>query len=119
VILWNNRLTNTTPFLRAYEELLLRPGTDYAQVDHKNITPEVLQEFFGNRSFKLKLFPNAQVFDWEGLKGRALSSSYVPQEGHPGHVPFVQELNHLFVTHNCGGDVTFEYETQVYYGALK
>ena len=33
VILWNNRLTDTTPFLRAYENLLLSCGTDYAQID--------------------------------------------------------------------------------------
>jgi SAM-dependent methyltransferase len=118
VLLWNNRLTDTTPFLRAYEDLLMRCGTDYALVDHKNITGEVLQEFFHPRGFKLKAFPNRQVFDFDGLRGRALSSSYIPAEGHPSHAPFMQELKAIFEAYNSSGAVTFEYETQVYYGQL-
>jgi len=117
-LLWNNRLTDTTPFLRAYEDLLMRCGTDYAQVDHKNITGEVLQEFFQRRDFKLKTFPNRQIFDFDGLRGRALSSSYIPAEGHPSHAPFMQELKRIFEAHNSSRAVTFEYETQVYYGRL-
>jgi len=118
VLLWNNRLTDTTPFLRAYEDLLMRCGTDYAQVDHKNITGEVLQEFFQHRDFKLKTFPNQQAFDFDGLRGRALSSSYIPAEAHPSHAPFMQELKRIFEAHNHSGAVTFEYATQVYYGRL-
>lgn len=118
VLLWNNRLTDTTPFLRAYEDLLMRCGTDYAQVDHKNITGEVLQEFFHPRGFTLKAFPNRQVFDFDGLRGRALSSSYIPAESHPSHALFMQELKQIFDAHNSHGAVTFEYETQVYYGRL-
>jgi SAM-dependent methyltransferase len=118
VILWNNRLTDTTPFLRAYEELLLRCGTDYAQIDHKNITSDVLREFFQPADFKLKLLPNEQVFDFDGLRGRALSSSYVPAEGHAGHAPFLRELKAIFEKHNDDDRVAFLYETQVYYGRL-
>src|SRR5712691_9479273 len=32
VLLWNERLTDATPFLRGYEELLLKYGTDYQDV---------------------------------------------------------------------------------------
>jgi len=116
VLLWNNRLTDTTPFLRAYEDLLMRCSTDYALVDHKNITGEVLQEFFQHCNFKLKVFPNRQVFDFEGLRGRALSSSYIPAEGHSSHAAFFEELKTMFAAYNTQGLVTFEYETQVYYG---
>ena len=31
VLLWNERLTDSTPFLRDYEQLLLTYGTDYAR----------------------------------------------------------------------------------------
>ena len=118
VILWNNRLTDTTPFLRAYENLLLSCGTDYAQIDHKNITDDVLHEFFQHHDFKLRLFPNQQVFDFDGLRGRALSSSYVPPEGHASHAAFMQALSKIFAAHNRDGHVMFEYETQIYYGRL-
>jgi SAM-dependent methyltransferase len=118
VILWNNRLTDSTSFLRAYEELLLRCGTDYAQIDHKNITEDVLREFFQPGEFRRKLLPNEQVFDFEGLKGRALSSSYVPGEGHAMHAAFMEELETIFKQHNHAGRIAFAYETQVYYGRV-
>jgi SAM-dependent methyltransferase len=118
VILWNNRLTDATPFLRAYEDLLLRCGTDYAQVDHKNITENVLQEFFQPGEVRLKLLPNEQIFDFDGLRGRALSSSYVPAEPDPKHAPFMRELKAIFEKCNSNGHVAFVYQTQVYYGRL-
>src|SRR4051812_43629153 len=37
VLLWNTRKTDATPFLRAYEALLHRYGTDYRQVVHTNL----------------------------------------------------------------------------------
>jgi len=46
VLIWNERLTDTTPFLKAYEQLLERYATDYAQVDHKQIDEHVLAAFF-------------------------------------------------------------------------
>ncbi len=119
VILWNNRLTDTTPFLRAYEDLLLSCGTDYAQIDHRNITDDVLHEFFQHHDFKLKLFPNQQVFDFDGLRGRALSSSYVPPEGHASHAAFMNALSEIFQAHSVNSHVTFEYDTQIYYGQLR
>jgi SAM-dependent methyltransferase len=118
VIVWNNRLTGATPFLRAYEDLLLRCATDYAQIDHKNITEDVLREFFQPGEFQRKLLPNEQVFDFDGLRGRALSSSYVPVASHALHVPFMRELQTIFEKHNHNGRVAFAYETQVYYGRL-
>ena len=38
VLLWNERSTDTTPFLRSYEDLLLAYGTDYEQVRHERTT---------------------------------------------------------------------------------
>src|SRR5205807_10019487 len=34
VLMWNRWQPDTTPFLRAYEDLLLLFGTDYKKVDH-------------------------------------------------------------------------------------
>ena len=36
-----------TPFLEAYEQLLLTYGTDYQEVDQKNISRETLAAFRG------------------------------------------------------------------------
>ena len=35
VLLWNERFTDTTTFLRDYEQLLLTYGTDYEEVRHE------------------------------------------------------------------------------------
>lgn len=115
-LIWNERVTTTTPFLVAYEQLLKDYSTDYEQVDHRRIDDDVIRDFFGSRQFKLKRFENLQVFDYESLKGRLLSSSYAPEEGHPNYEPMLAELERIFQAHQDEGKVAFEYVTQMYYG---
>jgi SAM-dependent methyltransferase len=117
-LIWNERVTTTTPFLVAYEQLLKGYSTDYEQVDHRRIDDDVIREFFGSDQFRLKQFKNTQVFDYEGVKGRLLSSSYAPEEGHPNYEPMLAELERVFQTYQDEGKVVFEYVTQMYYGQL-
>jgi SAM-dependent methyltransferase len=117
-LIWNERVTTTTPFLVAYEQLLKGYSTDYEQVDHRRIDDDVIREFFGSDQFRLKQFKNIQVFDYEGVKGRLLSSSYAPEEGHPNYEPMLAELERVFQTYQDEGKVVFEYVTQMYYGQL-
>jgi ubiquinone/menaquinone biosynthesis C-methylase UbiE len=116
VLVWNERRTSSTPFLRAYEQLLLTYGTDYREVRHERVR-ERLPHFFA-RSFQAKVFPNLQEFDYEGLRGRLLSSSYIPQSGHPSYSAMLEDLRRLFDQHAANGRVVMEYDTQVYYGQL-
>ena len=118
VLVWNQRKTESTGFLKAYEELLLRHGTDYARVRHENIGQTQLQAFFGSQAFHRKILANSQVFDREGLIGRTLSCSFVPLPGHPGHPPLMQALDRIFETWQVEGRVAFEYNTLVYAGRL-
>jgi ubiquinone/menaquinone biosynthesis C-methylase UbiE len=118
VLLWNERLTDTTPFLRAYEQLLLTYGTDYAEVRHERTT-EAVNEFFDPLPFAERVFANRQEFDYPGLEGRLLSSSYAPGPGHPKHEPMIQELRRIYGEHALNGRVGFDYETRVYFGRLQ
>src|SRR5437763_17187549 len=65
VLLWNERLINGTPFLCAYEELLLTYGTDYEEVRHERTTDAVNEVFdaapYGERSIAMR-----QEFDYAG-----------------------------------------------------
>lgn len=115
VLIWNERRLDSTPFLCAYEDLLLHYGTDYEKVRHENVTGEIA-EFFAPAAFQLRNLENAQHFDFESLKGRVLSSSYMPEQDDPNFEPMLGELKKLFDTHNSNGIVSFEYETRVYYG---
>ena len=118
VLIWNDRNTTNRPFFRAYEELLLTYGTDYALVNHKNVDASLLGAFFGPAGFGSASYPNDQTFDFAGLKGRLLSSSYAPEVGHPRHAPMLATLQSLFDAFQSEGTVTFDYDTTVYYGQL-
>jgi SAM-dependent methyltransferase len=118
VLLWNERVTDSTPFLIAYEKLLLEYGTDYNEVRHERTT-DTIQEFFAPSTFEARVFPLQQVFDYAGLEGRLLSSSYAPAPAHPRCQPMLAELRRLFDAHNVRGQVTVDYNTRVYYSRLR
>lgn len=116
-LVWNERREDATPFARDYEMLLRNYGTDYEEVGHKRIDREALRPFFG-KDFHSETFENSQSFDFEGLKGRLLSSSYAPEAGHPQHAPMLLELQRIFDAHQADGQVAFGYDTNIYYGHL-
>ena len=118
VLLWNSRLVHGTPFREEIERLLEEYGVDYKQVRHKNIAPEVLAAFLNGGDMRTARFPNHQRLDLQGLRGRLMSSSYVPLPGHPNHEPMMEELERIFKRHERDGYVSFDYETEVYDGGL-
>jgi SAM-dependent methyltransferase len=118
VLLWNERLTDSTAFLRDYEELLLTFGTDYEDVRHERTT-DAVNEFFDPAPYKEHVFPMRQEFDYAGLEGRLLSSSYAPGPQHANHAPMLRELRRICEAHAESGRVNFDYKTRVYFGRLK
>lgn len=117
-LIWNGRNITDHPLFRAYEQLLQTYATDYEAVGHKHTDSDLVRAFFGTGDFKIATFPNEQIFDYEGLQGRLLSSSYAPELGHPKHAPMLEELRAIFNRHQANGKVTFEYDTVVFYGRL-
>ncbi len=115
-LIWNERRTDSSGFLRGYESLLQQYSPEYpvASIQHEADTS--LRTFFGDAGFALAQFDNEQVFDYESLRGRALSSSYFPREGHANHAPLLAELEALFAVEQRDGHVVFEYDTHVYTG---
>jgi len=118
VLVWNERSVDTTPFLRAYEQVLISYGTDYQDVRHERTT-ENLGTFFASYPFQERVFEMRQEFDYPALEGRVLSSSYAPAAGHPKHLPMLAELRRIFDENQVGGRVSMEYKTRVYYGRLE
>jgi hypothetical protein len=93
-------------------------ATDYLQVNHKNIDEEIFKSFF-EHGYKMESFLNYQHFDLDGLKGRILSSSYMPAEGHKDFDFMMGVLKKIFNRFQEDGKVTIEYDTKIYYGKLK
>ena len=117
-IIWNNREKDASPFLRDYESLLRTYGTDYEQVAQKYPENDPLDKFFGVGASRGRSFSNRQQFDFDGLRGRLLSSSYAPAEGHPNHEAMLAELRRIFEQHARDGRVVFEYTTKLYFGHI-
>jgi ubiquinone/menaquinone biosynthesis C-methylase UbiE len=116
VLVWNER-KDSSPLDQAYEQLVRNYSDDYAEVHHKRIDNDVLRHFFGG-DFEKKVLENSQKFDFEGLKGRLLSSSYSPEVGHPKHAPMLAELQSIFDAHQVNSQVKVEYDTRLYCGHL-
>jgi SAM-dependent methyltransferase len=117
VLLWNERVVDSTPFHRDYEELLLKFGTDYKDVRHERTT-EAVNEFFDPAPYQERVFAMRQEFDYAGLEGRLLSSSYAPGPEHPQHKLMLSELRRLFDKYAVNGKVSVDYKTRVYFGQI-
>lgn len=117
VLIWNERKLDSTPFLKAYEKLLLDHGTDYKEVRHENVVPEIT-EFFAPKEVWVNTFENKQAFDFAGLRGRVASSSYTPHPGTGAFDAMLAALKKVFDEHAINDRVTLEYDTRIYYGQL-
>ena len=113
-LMWNERQLNTTPFLVEYEKLLLKYASDYTKVRHDNINESTLNNFFQD-DFHTATFANKQVLDFDGIKGRVSSSSYMPSQSDGHYSEMVEELQTLFDKHAENDRITVFYDTNVYY----
>lgn len=113
-LMWNERQLDTNEFLAEYEQFLLKHATDYRNVRHENTGENELSEFFGG-PYSSRTFQNSQVFDFEGLKGRVVSSSYMPAEQDEAYGPMIGELRDLFAKHQESGRIEILYDTNVHY----
>jgi SAM-dependent methyltransferase len=118
VLLWNERRTDSTPFLREYERLLLAYGTDYREVRHERTTAEIA-DFFSPSPFRSSTLEMRQEVDYAGLEGRLLSSSYTPTSDHANYDAMLRELRRIFDAHQIDDRVSLDYNTLVYYGHLE
>lgn len=116
VLVWNVRDVNGSAFMAAYEALTNEFGEKYQEVRH-HLVDERIPAFFGEFPTE-RQFSNTQLFDFSGLKGRFLSSSYAPVVGHPQHEPAIVALQALFDTHQEAGKVRFLYNTKVTFGQI-
>lgn len=118
LLVWNDRRSDS-PFLEAYERFLHEHGTDYAQVTHRNVLAEARVPAFLGCEPAMREFPYSQQFDWEGLRGRALSSSYIPGPTHQHHGPMLVALREVFDRFATAGLVEFQYVTRAFVGKMR
>ncbi len=118
LVFWNSRLLDASPFLIGYEQLLQEFGTDYVEVAERYQDDDTMRAWFGEGLRGMARLPNVQRMDFDGLRGRLLSSSYAPQAGHSRHAPMLDALQQLFDAHAVDGQIAFEYQTRAFVGTL-
>lgn len=122
VIFWNSRRLAGTPFLEGYEALLRNYGVDYAKVAERYSDDARMRSWFGDKPGTglrgVAHFEHHQLLDFEGLRGRMMSSSYAPVPGDARHEPMLRALRELFEATEAGGRVDIEYDTRVYAGGM-
>ncbi len=116
-LLWNEHSEEPLPFLADYDALLRRHAPEYDQVRSLRADGATMRTFFGREPERV-VFAHQQIFDFEGFKGRAMSSSYVPVPGAPGYEPLLAGLREVFERHQRDGTVVFAYQTLVFFGTL-
>ena len=117
VIIWNTFPTGRSALVKAYDDVLVRYGTDYREVA-REIEDSGIENFFPPGECKTARFDFQQTFDWEGFKGRLLSASYAPTPDSANYEPMLSDLRRVFDSHQKDGTVVFDYDTVVYYGRL-
>ena len=118
VLVWNDRRVNSTPFLRNYEALLQEFGTDYNEINHKNVQDKTVFTAFFGAPPSYAVFDNIQRFDFASLMGRLNSASYMPGRDDSRHAALSERAKEIFDAHQTDGKVAFEYDTRVYYGHM-
>jgi SAM-dependent methyltransferase len=118
-VFWNWRRPAGTPFLDAYEALLVRYGTDYGEVRRRYEAgaPAGLRAFFGG-PYRTWRFAHAHALDLGGVMALLLSTSYTPAADHPDRAPMLRELGRAFATHARAGRVEILYDTELHWGPI-
>lgn len=120
VLVWNMRKIDD-PFMGAYESLLDEISVGdirVTEIHRKQRELNMIADFYGSGGFREYVFSNHQHFDFKGLRGRFLSSSYAPLKGDPRYPRAMKRLQRLFGRFQVQGSIKFSYETMMFVGQL-
>jgi SAM-dependent methyltransferase len=116
-LIWNDRKASE-PFHEGYEKIIQDFSTDYNEVSHRNISEDIIRDFFAPHKYHKFLLHYEQQFDLDGLIGRVVSSSYMPNTDHPQYPALKNAITELFNSHKQNGIVTFAYDTSLFIGSI-
>ena len=118
VLAWNIARTDT-PFMAANNQRIwqnfLAPPAGSAVTNDQAVESE-LRAWYTPGIVNFKSFESSQVVDFNGLRGRILSSSYSPTPEDPRYASMLKELEAIFHEHQVDGKVSIEYECRICYG---
>ena len=117
-LIWNDR-KETEPFQIDYEKLIQEFAIDYNEISHRNITQDIIEDFYAPNKFKKFILNYEQHFDLDGLIGRIISSSYMPNQNDVNFPQLKSAIVSLFDKYKQNEIVTFAYNTIIFLGKIK
>ncbi len=115
-VYWNTLVEDHGPFEAAYASLVAEHGIDHAAVAAAHPDDAEMHTWFGDGLRGATRLAHPQRLTFEALRGRLLSSSHAPREGHPAHAPMLAALRDLFDRHAVDGCVAMRLDTRVFVG---
>lgn len=115
-LVWNARDYQGDPAMAAYEQVLSDYGMGYHDVNHRSHAGDLDTLFGDNRQFRS--FTHQRQLDFDTFWGGFLSASYAPLPGHPHYEPIQRALRMVFEKYQRDGQITFLYQTHLYFGQL-
>lgn len=117
-VMWNERQPNRSPFAQEYVQLATSLAVKQVaphSAPNLDVGSDTLFDMSKPRRVVLR---HKQVFDLEGLLGRARSSGFIPQPDAPGHSELTNRFTELFNRYQNCGIVEFDYATPLIVGQL-
>jgi ubiquinone/menaquinone biosynthesis C-methylase UbiE len=115
-LVYNSRQIDRSPFMVDYDRLLVKYCPEYEGIAKQYIDLKDAKNFFGTTEVTHFVCNNFQIFNFDGLKGRLLSSSYSLREHEDGFPLLMDSLKQLYEKHQENGQVQFLYLTEMFYG---
>jgi hypothetical protein len=116
--LWNDRRESGSDFAAGYEHLLRAFSDEYLEVRHRHGRSDRVGVFFGHEAWQTLTVAHADRLDWDTLRARLESASYVPAPGTPRHAPMLAALRALFDATARDGHVVMDFDTRILHGCL-
>lgn len=115
-LIWNARRRSGSSFLEKYDKLLMEFCPDYKPLEYMEYSAGKFKDFVDPEALYLFTTFNEQKLDWDGLKGRLLSSSYALKPEEKEFDLFLNKFYEIFAKYQQDNLVIMEYETRMYYG---
>jgi len=116
-IVWNERL-NSEGFGPAYQEIVNRYKMEAEPVSHASVSTAALEGFFAPLKPRWVRIEHASYYDREGIIGRMVSSSYMPNTS-PQKEAMISALDEAFAACAVHGQVALRYTAVMCCGPLE
>ena len=117
VLAWNMSKQNI-PFMDDYNQIWHRHLAPPSDDNDSDLIDEGLRSWYSPDIIRFESFDNAQLVDFDGLRGRILSSSYSPTPDQLKYQLMLKELESIFEKHQVNRKVSIDYECRICYGQL-